>query len=165
MYPQKSRFRNGLCWRRQQLFFSTSSVLYSVPKCNLSHSLCMNLKPDQMYSALSFPCATTTSPPHDLYTSPPHHLSTSPPHHLHLTTSHHLTTSPYTSLPLHLTTSPPPPQPHTTSPPHHLSTSPSHHLTTSPPLGFLLCATVCCTSSCQHGCFTDCCLTSRESSS
>ena len=82
MYPQKSRFRNGLCWRRQQLFFSTSSVLYSVPKCNLSHSLCMNLKPDQMYSALSFPCAPTTSPPHHLSTSPPLHLTISPPHHL-----------------------------------------------------------------------------------
>ena len=133
MYPQKSRFRNGLCWRRQQLFFSTSSVLYSVPKCNLSHSLCMNLKPDQMYSALSFPCAPTTSPPHHLTTSPPHHLSTSPPHHLTTSTSQPHTTSPPHHTPHYLSTSPPHHLHLNLTPPLHLTTSPPHHLTTSPP--------------------------------
>lgn len=116
-YPRKSWFRNGLCWQRQQLFYSTSSVLYSILKCNLSHSLCItprNLKPDHMYSSLFPMCHhhltphhLTTSPNHSttspFTTSPTHHLSTSPPHHLHLTTSHHLTNSP----PHYLSTSPP----------------------------------------------------------
>jgi len=188
-YIQKSRYRNGLCWQRQQLFYS---VLYSIPKCNLSHSLCItpgNLKPAR--PDVQLPLSHVSQPPHHLTTSPPHHLiphhltlhhpttspfTTSPPHHwpphhftMHLTTSpppphnlippHHLTTSP----PRHLTTSPPPR--HNLIPPHHLTTSLPLHLTTLPPLGFLLCATVCCTSSCRHGCSTDCCLTSRESSS